>query len=351
MAARGHEVSLIIKEPGIASHEQPFYPLHPAVRLCNILGWTNGDPAPAKACREKLLHDTVRLIDPDVVIGFFLPEFGYIARGVEGLDVPLLLSHRNDPAEKLQNLTERYPARLPDVAYADARAQVLTVQMEPYIELLPEVARAKGITIPNSVLPVPEAMWARPDKPAERNIILNVARLVGAKHQDLMIRAFGQIAGNHPDWDIHIWGDGPLQPQIEELIAAQGLTGRVILQGTTQDILPKYRDAKIFAFPSLYEGFSRALSEAMARGLPSIGIEPCICSRTFLRESGGGIVTPDDVGAFAKALDDLILAPEKRAAMGRKAQRYVDRFAPTQVDDLWEQVLFQAVGQTISTQP
>lgn len=89
----------------------------------------------------------------------------------------------------------------------------------------------------------------------------------------------------------------------------------------------------------------------MAHGLPSVGIETCICSAAFLRESGGGIVTPDDEAAFAAALDRLILAPEERCAMGGKAKRYVARFAPALVDDLWERVLFQTTAQAVPATP
>jgi len=336
MAARGHEVFLVIKEQGISSHEKTFYPLHPAVRLCNILGWVNGKRAAAGANRENLLRDTIKRIDPDVVVGFFMPEFGFIARGVQELDVPLVLSHRNDPKEKLQNTAERYPKRLPHIAFADERAQVLTVQMQPYIDLLHETARPKAVVIPNSVQSVPDSLCSAPDVAAERNIILNVARLAGAKHQGLMIRAFARIAADHPDWDIHIYGDGPLQAQTEALIAQLGMSGRVILKGTIQDIMPVYRNAKIFAFPSLYEGFSRALSEAMMHALPSVVIDKCICSRTFISESGGGIITGDSEEQYAAALADLIKDPSKRRKMGSKARSYISAFTPHRIDDLWE---------------
>jgi len=347
MASRGHETYLVIKEANVASYEKAFYPLPKNVRICNILGWTNSESVPKGKSREDLFKRTIELIQPDVLVGFFLPEFGFIARGVEGLDVPLLLSHRNDPKEKLQNTAERYPRRLPHIDFANERAQKFSIQLQPYIDLLPEIAKPKAVVIPNSVPLIPDSLCATPDAPAERNIILNVARLASAKHQDLMIRAFSRIAAEHPEWDIHIYGDGPLQAEIEALIDKQGMTGRVILKGTTQDIMPAYRNSKIFAFPSLYEGFSRALSEAMMHGLPSVVIDRCICSNEFIGQSGGGIVTSDDEIAFAAALDHLIRHPAERRTLGAKARAYVKRFAPHEVDELWERVLFDVASQRV----
>ncbi|WP_333828564.1 glycosyltransferase [Pararhodobacter sp.] len=342
MVMRGHEVFLIIKEPGVESHESAFYSLHPDVRLCNILGWENGETVASEQRRDLLLKDKIRQIDPDVVVGFFLPEFGFIARGVEGLDVPLVLSHRNDPKEKLQNVAERYPNRLAHIEFANRRAQMLTVQMQTYVELLPEFARSKAVVIPNSVHPVPDALRAKPDVPAVRNIILNVARLASAKNQELMIRSFARIAEEFTDWDIHIYGDGPLRADVERLIDRYNLGERVLLKGTTQNIMPAYRNAKIFAFPSLYEGFSRALSEAMMHGLPTVAIEDCICSRTFIQESGGGIVTPDDEILYSDALSDLIREPSQRLKLGTKARRYISQFTPAHVDAVWESHIREA---------
>lgn len=337
MALRGHEVHVILKEKNINSFDLPFYPLHPSVKLCNIYGWkNNGLPLP-KGKKELLLNEKISLISPDVVIGFFLPEFGYVARGVEGLDVPLLLSHRNDPKEKLINTTERYPTRLPHIDYANNRAQVLTVQMEPYIDLLPDVAKLKAVVIPNNVTWVPDTLCAKPNVEENRNIILNVARLVPAKNQELMLRAFSLIACKYSNWDVHIYGDGPLHNNLEELIKSLDLENRVILKGTTQDILPAYQNAKIYSFPSLYEGFSRALSEAMMHALPSVVIKDCICSDTFIGESGGGIVVNNNVEEYAKALEKLITNPENRKKLGVKARRYIGDFTQDKVDALWEE--------------
>ncbi len=341
MAMRGHEVFLLIKEPGIESHELPFYSLHPDVKICNILGWTNSERAPSGVRKDKLFERTVKQITPDAVIGFFLPEFGFIARGVQNVDVPLMLSHRNDPKEKLQNTAERYPKRLPEIDFANLRAQVITVQMQPYIGLLPEIAKPKAVVVPNSVLPVPDALKAKPEVLSDRNVILNVARLASAKNQGLLIAAFSRISEKYPDWDVHIYGDGPLQEDTSALISSLGLSGRVFLKGTTQNIMPAYQNAKIFAFPSLYEGFSRALSEAMMHGLPAVVIKDCICSNVFIGDSKGGVITSNNVDKYADGLEELIASPDERRSKGKKARDYISQFSPDLIDDLWEEQILR----------
>lgn len=97
---------------------------------------------------------------------------------------------------------------------------------------------------------------------------LNVSRLFSVKGHRFMILGFKQFLEKYPDASLTIVGDGPLRNELTALIHDNGLDGKVILLGARNDVpalLPEY---DCFVFPSLVEGFSGAIVEAMFAGLP-----------------------------------------------------------------------------------
>ena len=83
-----------------------------------------------------------------------------------------------------------------------------------------------------------------------------------------MIMGFKAFLEKYPGSTLTIVGDGPLRNELTALINDNGLQEKVILLGARNDVpalLPQY---DCFVFPSLVEGFSGALVEAMFAGLP-----------------------------------------------------------------------------------
>lgn len=94
------------------------------------------------------------------------------------------------------------------------------------------------------------------------------------KQTHILVEAFASLARQYPRWDVWIWGEVKKKDYYQRLcqfIEAQGLIGRIHLAGTTTAVQDELRQADIFAFPSAFEGFPLALTEAMATGLPSVG--------------------------------------------------------------------------------
>ncbi|HEU4903849.1 MAG TPA: glycosyltransferase, partial [Flavisolibacter sp.] len=97
---------------------------------------------------------------------------------------------------------------------------------------------------------------------------LNVARLFPVKnHKDLLIGFKGFVEKN-PDSTLHIVGDGPMRDELAQLINDNRLEGKVILLGARSDVPQLLAEFDCFVFPSLVEGFSGAIVEAMFAGLP-----------------------------------------------------------------------------------
>lgn len=101
--------------------------------------------------------------------------------------------------------------------------------------------------------------------PAEATFkIISVGALRIQKNQSYLIQAMALLK-NHPI-ELHIYGRGPLQPDLEQQIKATG--AHVVLKGQVsniQEVIPQY---DLFAMSSTYEGFSLAVLEAMAMEKP-----------------------------------------------------------------------------------
>lgn len=138
--------------------------------------------------------------------------------------------------------------------------------------------------------------------------ILSVGTLQPRKNYVRLIRAFAQLGiGGHPD--VHLAIAGGRGWLYEEIVTEGKRRRRVHLLGFVDegDLPALYRNAALFVFPSLYEGFGLPVLEAMACGVP------VVCSDTSsLPEVGGEaalLVDPLDIDALAEgmaqALEDV----------------------------------------------
>lgn len=88
------------------------------------------------------------------------------------------------------------------------------------------------------------------------------------KNVELVIRLFGEIAADYPEVELHLAGDGPLRPLLENLIQKSPYQERIHLLGFVQDIAAFYQSIDLFVFLSAYESFGNVLAEALLTGLP-----------------------------------------------------------------------------------
>lgn len=104
-------------------------------------------------------------------------------------------------------------------------------------------------------------------------VIGAVGRLMQVKDQVTLARAFALLARQHPEGErmrLVIAGDGPLRGAVEQVLDAAGLRRRAWLCGERADVAAVMRGLDCFVLPSLAEGVSNTILEAMATGLPIV---------------------------------------------------------------------------------
>ena len=97
-------------------------------------------------------------------------------------------------------------------------------------------------------------------------------------------------------------------------------------------------DSSICAFPSKYEGFPLALTEAMSIGLPCIGFASCTGVNEIIEDEKNGFLV-DDVEGFADKLRILMNNPELCVKLGENGKCKMKLYEDKVVYDKWEMLL------------
>ena len=150
-----------------------------------------------------------------------------------------------------------------------------------------------------------------------RSLVLMPARLDAQKGHRVLFEAIPQV----PDAVFLLAGEGPERESLEALATQLGIADRVRFLGRREDVPQLLATCDVFALPSLYEGSSLAVLEAMAARIPIVS--SAIGGTDELIEDGrsGLLVAPGDAEGLAAALrrviDDLALR-ESLAARARE---------------------------------
>ncbi|MGH1374015.1 MAG: TIGR03088 family PEP-CTERM/XrtA system glycosyltransferase [Cellvibrionaceae bacterium] len=162
---------------------------------------------------------------------------------------------------------------------------------------------------------------------ATHKIIGTVGRLVPIKDQITLIRAFSQAYSRLSEQGISakllIVGDGPLKPSLQREAEDLGIAEHCWFTGDRSDVNALLKRMDVFVLPSIAEGVSNTLLEAMATGLPvistAVGGAPDIIEPSI----NGHLVSVGDTHAIA-SLIAKILSDSENSTLGDRARDKVD---------------------------
>lgn len=134
-------------------------------------------------------------------------------------------------------------------------------------------------------------------------------------------------------------GEGPLRNESLAILEAAGLAEFAWLPGERNDIPDIMRGLDCFVLPSLGEGISNTILEAMASGLPIIATAVGGNPELVLERHTGHLVPAADPAALARAIVELAKAPEKAHAMGNAGRKRIEsQFSMTAMVNSYLQV-------------
>jgi len=152
-----------------------------------------------------------------------------------------------------------------------------------------------------------------------------VAAFRPEKNHDTFFAGLLQALPHMPDLKVLAVSAGPKLAQWREQIAVMALGIRIVFTGDVGDVVPYLwaMDAGCLT-PGSNEGFSNAIIEQMAVGLPMIVTAVDGNAEAVVDGESGRVIAPFDTAALARALIELYADPSRTAAWGRAARERVE---------------------------
>jgi L-malate glycosyltransferase len=170
-------------------------------------------------------------------------------------------------------------------------------------------------------------------------VVAVVANFIHYKGHRYFLEAWATIRERYPRAVALLIGDGPLRKSMEEEATTRGLNGSVRFLGTRHDVPELLALSDLLVHPSLEEGFSNALIEAMAAGRPVVATR--VGGNPEAVEDGvtGLLVPARDSAGLAEAVLWLLERPDDMRRFGEEGQRRAEeRFSVGRVIQQYEQI-------------
>lgn len=272
----------------------------------------------------------------DLAVAFQHPSNYMIAIATKGLKTKTLLSERGDPSSESNGGYKSFNLILLKILTRFKRTSDFYVfQTEGAKKFYPKKAQENSVVIPN---PLPDKDIPAPWQEERKKVIVNVARLENVqKRQDILIEAFNKVGKILPEYELHIYGDGPDEAMLKELAYNSDAKDKIKFMGVSRNVLNEIRDASLFVLSSDYEGIPNALLEAMAVGLPCISTD---CSpggaRVLINSRENGIIVPcGDSEKLKDAIIEVLTNKELSKKISKNAVNVIETFNKEKILNMW----------------
>jgi glycosyltransferase involved in cell wall biosynthesis len=333
----------------VASHAlaKPYYPISDKVRLVDFninFHQQYGHNLLFRTCLyfilmrkyRRALKDLLYVERPDIVITTLGREIDFITELHDG-SVKIGESHiAKDYVRNLHLMEQRgfvyrmianYWRKKIDNKVKKLSALVLLTQHDAnsWKELV------KTVVIPNSL-----PFYPPHGSSCENKQVIFVGRLNEQKGLEYLIDTWAKVHRKHPDWMLHIYGDGEQKQLLSQMIKDTGLEHVVIVHQPTRLIMEQYLESSMLLLTSRFEGFALVIIEAMACGLPVVSFD-CPWGPADIIKNGedGFLVEYLNTDEAACRVCQLIEVPNLRTEMGTLARRNIQRYERDAVMQQW----------------
>jgi glycosyltransferase involved in cell wall biosynthesis len=194
-----------------------------------------------------------------------------------------------------------------------------------------------------------------PNAAPEISLKIGIAgRLVPVKRVDIFIRTAKHLHDAHRELglDFRIYGDGPLLEELEALARSLETESYLHFEGHCADIHNALRGLDMLLMTSDHEGLPMILLEAMALEIPVIAHSVGGINELLAGGECGVLVNEQSPEKYANAVRELIVKPELRERLARKALQHIaSRYTATRNAEeycaVYKEIL-RSAGRTVS---
>jgi len=207
------------------------------------------------------------------------------------------------------------------------RVVTVSADLSAWLQQTVRLPAGKLLVIPNGVdtqrfSPARRFAGRQALRAADQTMVIGtVGRLNGIKDYPTLLTAFADIARRAPHVTLVFIGDGPQRAALEALAASLAIHERVHFLGERRDVPELIAGLDVFVLPSIAEGMSNTLLEAMAAGRPVVATG--VGGNPEVVEDGvtGTIIPIRHPAALTKAIDGYLWDSGLRTAHGEAARR------------------------------
>ena len=184
--------------------------------------------------------------------------------------------------------------------------------------------------------------------PADHSVICTIAHMEEHKGIKYLLESASLLLQSRNDVSFLIVGEGALKEELRKTCVVLKIEKNVIFAGERSDIPEILSLTDIFVLPSLREGLSLAILEAMACGKPVIATNVGGVPEVVKDGISGILVSPKDPEALHSAMNELLGDREKRKKMGHNGKRVCNESFDSEtmigkIEDLYDYLLCKKV--------
>jgi glycosyltransferase involved in cell wall biosynthesis len=261
----------------------------------------------------------LRRLRPQVVHAYLYHSYVLMAPLSRLARVPVYVAGRRSlghykAGHRVKLFAERLATRLTDAVVANSRAVAEETVRQEGMDL------AKLHVLHNAL---PPSAFA-PVEPTELDLpsprVVCVANLIDYKGHRYLVEAMERLREEGLGASLILVGDGRERAHLEEQVRRSGVPTAFL--GARQDVPAILAASDVFVLPSLQEGMSNAVMEAMAAGLPVVVTD--VGGNSEAVAGNGLMCAPADAGALADHLRGLLTDDARRADLGKRAREHAE---------------------------
>lgn len=282
--------------------------------------------------RYKMLKNFLKNEKPDIVISFMIDINILTLLSGRSMRNKIIVSERADPQSKERNIIHRH---LEKKLYPKCKKVVL--QTNDVKKYYTKNKVYNTVVIPNPI----SGEIPKPNYGKRNQTIVSAGRMTSQKNFKLLIDGFSRIAERYSNYNLVIYGQGPLLNRLKEQASEYGLDKRIIFPGFVRDVDNKINEASIYVSTSNYEGISNSMMEALAMGVPTICTDCPVGGAAMMIENNvNGILIPmNDVDALYNAMTKILDNKDFSDKISKEAIKIKDKYSVEKIVKEWEKLL------------
>lgn len=285
----------------------------------------------------QMLKERISRIKPDVIVCTTSDHIDVIVK-IKG-SIPLVVESHSICSYTIEQGKNRLLRKLYRYHYLHFLSKA------DYVIALTEGDANEWRKVHDNVLVIPNMVHLSEGRISMQSFkkVIFVGRFDYQKRVQDIIKIWSIIHLKHPDWSLHIYGDGEQRNVISSLVKS---VNSVFLHPPTNKIFDCYHQSSIMVSTSLFEPFGLAIAEAMSCGIPVVAFNCPYGPKELITDGINGYLVPcRDIEEFASRVCMLIDNKDLRRVMGQNALKASRKLAAAMVMPMWTSLFYNILHE------